>query len=175
MYSFIFRLYTCNMVIIHYVNYLKHTNWNFKRIKRKNLKRKKFQNVSASLHWVIWYISWSMFTSLWKQLPWTMNINGKRMVLASSWGLAAGSDPGLPTPAGCTGPLTHPDAVHDGSCFALCSLWVSNEVIPGTEHPPAEGVVFIGSTGKAHAGVLSHPAKEEHKQVIGVSGIGGWS
>lgn len=56
--------------------------------------------------------------------------------------------------------FTYPNAVQDGSCFAFCSLWVPNEVIPGTKHPPAEGVVFIGSTGQAGAGVLSHSARE---------------
>lgn len=57
-------------------------------------------------------------------------------------------------------PPTHPDAVHDGSRFALRSLRVANEVIPGTEDPPAEGVVLIGGTGQAGPGVLSHPAGE---------------
>lgn len=55
---------------------------------------------------------------------------------------------------------THPNAVHNGGCFALCSLWVPNEVIPGTKYPPAEGVIFIGSTGQAGARVLSHSARE---------------
>lgn len=55
---------------------------------------------------------------------------------------------------------THPDAVHDGRGLALGGLWVADEVIPGTEHPPAEGIVLTGGTGQAGAGVLSHPVKE---------------
>lgn len=43
--------------------------------------------------------------------------------------------------------LADPDVVHDCSCFALGSLWISNQVIPGTEHPPTEGEVLIGSAG----------------------------
>lgn len=65
---------------------------------------------------------------------------------------------------------THPNAVHNGGCFALCGLWVPNEVIPGTKYPPAEGVIFIGSTGQAGARVLSHSAREapvSHRSGLG--------
>lgn len=65
----------------------------------------------------------------------------------------------LTSPGPATSP-THPDAVHDGSRFALGGLWVANEVIPGAEDPPAEGVVLIGGTGQAVSGVLGHPARE---------------
>lgn len=70
--------------------------------------------------------------------------------------VAAGA---LTSPGPATSP-THPDAVHNGSSFALGGLWVADEVIPGTEDPPAEGVVLIGDTGQAVVGVLSHPARE---------------
>ena len=69
-----------------------------------------------------------------------------------------------PTPGSLDGSLTHPDAVHDGCGFALGRLGVANEVIPSTEHPPAERVVFTGSAGEARAGVLSHPAREDQRK-----------
>lgn len=52
--------------------------------------------------------------------------------------------------------VSDPDVVDDGSSFALCSLWVSYQVIPGTENPPAEGEVLIRGTGQAQTRVLSH-------------------
>lgn len=52
--------------------------------------------------------------------------------------------------------VSDPDVVDDGSSFALCSLWVSDQVVPGTEDPPAEGEVLIRGTGQTQAGVPGH-------------------
>lgn len=49
-----------------------------------------------------------------------------------------------------------PDVVDDGRSFALGSLWVSYQVIPGTENPPAEREVFIRGAGEAQTRVLGH-------------------
>lgn len=54
--------------------------------------------------------------------------------------------------------LADPDVVHNRSCFALGSLGISNQVIPGAEHPPTEGEVLIGSAGQVQTGVLCHSA-----------------
>lgn len=51
-----------------------------------------------------------------------------------------------------------PDVVDNSSSFALRSLRVSYQVVPGTENPPAEGEVLIGGAGQAEARVLRHPA-----------------
>lgn len=56
--------------------------------------------------------------------------------------------------------VSDPDVVDDGSSFALCSLWVSYQVVPGAEHPPAEREVLIRGTGQAQARVLGHSARE---------------
>lgn len=60
-----------------------------------------------------------------------------------------------------TGP--HPDVVDDGGSFALGSFWVSDQVVPGAENPPAEGEVFIRGAGEAQARVLRHSAGEKPK------------
>lgn len=54
--------------------------------------------------------------------------------------------------------LADPDVVHDCSCFALGSLWIPNQVIPGTEHPPTECEVLIRRAGEVQTGVLRHSA-----------------
>lgn len=51
-----------------------------------------------------------------------------------------------------------PDIVDNGSSFALCSLWVSYQVIPSAENSPAEGKVLIRGTGQAQTRVLGHSA-----------------
>lgn len=43
--------------------------------------------------------------------------------------------------------LADPDVVHNCGGFALGSLWISNQVVPGAEHPPTEGEVLIRSAG----------------------------
>ena len=52
--------------------------------------------------------------------------------------------------------VSDPDVVDDGGSFALCSLRVPDQVVPGTEHPPAEREVLIGGAGQAQTRVLSH-------------------
>jgi len=49
-----------------------------------------------------------------------------------------------------------PDVIDDGSSFALCSLWVSYQVIPGTKYSPTERKILIGGTGQTQARVLGH-------------------
>lgn len=53
--------------------------------------------------------------------------------------------------------MSDPDVVDNGSSFALRSLWISYQVIPGTENPPAEGEVLIRGTGQAETRVFGHP------------------
>lgn len=53
--------------------------------------------------------------------------------------------------------MSDPDVVDNGSSFALRGLWVSDQVIPGTENPPAEGEVLIRGTGQAQTRVFGHP------------------
>lgn len=64
--------------------------------------------------------------------------------------------------------LADPDVVHNSSRFALSSLWIPNQVIPGTEHPPAEGEVLVRSAGEVQTGVLCHSAigKESYQMLI---------
>ncbi len=54
--------------------------------------------------------------------------------------------------------VSDPDVVDDGGSFALCSLWVSYQVIPGTENSPAEREVLIRGAGQAQTRVLGHSA-----------------
>lgn len=51
-----------------------------------------------------------------------------------------------------------PDVVHNSSRFALSRLWIPDQVIPGTEHPPAEGEVLVRSAGEVQTRVLRHSA-----------------
>lgn len=42
---------------------------------------------------------------------------------------------------------THPDVIDYCCSFALSSLGIADQVVPGTEDSPAERVVLTGSTG----------------------------
>lgn len=52
--------------------------------------------------------------------------------------------------------MTDPDVVDDGGSFALSGLWVPDQIVPGTENPPAEREVLIRGTGQTQTGVFSH-------------------
>lgn len=169
MYVFIYKLCTRNTVAIHYANEQRYTHWNFRRMK---VKKKRDVPVFFSstpsdclvpVGGTVCHVSVQTVAALvcehrGKETTLTLPAESQRLTLWRLWS----AEPWLP--AAWTGSLTHPDAVHDGSGFALCRLWVSNEVIPGAEHPPAERVVFIGRAGEAHAGILSHPAKKDQRK-----------
>lgn len=55
--------------------------------------------------------------------------------------------------------MSDPDVVDNRSSFALGSLGVSDQVVPGTENPPTEGEVLIRGTGQAETRVFGHPAR----------------
>lgn len=50
----------------------------------------------------------------------------------------------------------HPDVVDDGGRFALSSLRIPYEVVPGTEDTPAERVILVGGAGQAQTRVFGH-------------------
>lgn len=85
--------------------------------------------------------SWLSLSTMVTSLP-LLPCDGREQYWFCQQGALTVLLPGLRSTA-----FTYPNAVQDGSCFAFCSLWVPNEIIPGTKHPPAEGVIFIGSTG----------------------------
>lgn len=60
----------------------------------------------------------------------------------------------------CVCVCVYSDVVDDGGALALCSLWISYQIIPGTENTPTEGEVLIRGTGQTQAGVLCHPIKK---------------
>lgn len=59
--------------------------------------------------------------------------------------------------------ISDPDVIDDCGSFALCSFWVSYQVIPSTEHPPAKCEVLIGGTCQAQARVLGHSAEQSFR------------
>lgn len=140
---FIYKVSTCNTVAMRRANYQRYANWNFTdEIKKVKIKR---VPVFSSRPRLDGGAGPGHTPSLW--LPWCEPMSKSRP-RPGPWAACAG--------------LTHPDAVHDGSGFALRGLWVPDEVVPGAEHPPAEGVVFAGGAGEAGAGVPGHPAKQDH-------------
>lgn len=165
MYLFIYKLYACNKVVIHMqINTDTHMEilegWNF---------FKKFQCFSPAHHRIVWGM-WGTHHVTWRWrlwLPWS-ECRGNGTTLTPDRGPAALAVKAVvcraPTPGSLDGSLTYPDAVHNGCGFALGRLWVADEVIPSAEHPPAECIVFTGSTGEARARVLSHPAREDQRK-----------
>lgn len=66
----------------------------------------------------------------------------------------------------CNLSATDPDVVDNGSSFALGSLGVSYQVIPGTENSPTEREVLVRGTGQAQTRVLGHSVGVYVEQVI---------